>query len=181
MHALLSELHQDHINLGRLLNVLERELDRLKRGDNPNYWLLLDLVDYVETYPDQIHHPREDVIFEVYLTSHQQCSVSIRRLMDEHKSLVQQSHELRELIDQVTQSSVFPRDLIESRLADYLEKQWAHLNLEEGEVFQVLSDSLSESEWARVESEIPSASDPLFGETIQQRYQAVYDQILLGS
>ena len=101
--------------------------------------------------------------------------------MDEHKSLVQQSHELRELIDQVTQSSVFPRDLIESRLADYLEKQWAHLNLEEGEVFQVLSDSLSESEWARVESEIPSASDPLFGETIQQRYQAVYDQILLGS
>jgi hemerythrin-like domain-containing protein len=181
MNALISELHQDHVNLGRLLNLLERELDRLRRGENPNYWLLLDLVDYVESYPDQIHHPREDIIFEVYLESHQQGALAIRRLMDEHKSLVVQSHELRELIDQVTQSSVFPRDLIETRLTDYLAKQWEHLNLEEGEVFHILAATLSPEEWDIIRQRIPQAVDPLFGGAIQQRYQAIYEQIMLGS
>jgi hemerythrin-like domain-containing protein len=181
VNALITELHQDHVNLGRLLNLLGRELDRLRRGENPNYWLLLDLVDYIESYPDQIHHPREDVIFDVYLESHQASAVDIRRLMDEHKSLIVLSHELRELIDQVTQSSVFPRDLIESRLSDYLNKQWEHLNLEEGEIFQLLSDSLTPEQWDKVNNRIPRAADPLFGGAIQQRYQAIYEQIMLGS
>jgi hemerythrin-like domain-containing protein len=181
MHPLISELHQDHVNLGRLLGLLQRELDRLRSGESPDYFLLIDVIDYIESYPDQIHHPREDVIFRVYLASHQSEAEDVKRLMEEHESLVVESHQMRRAVEQVTQSAVSSRDALETQLAQFIARQWDHLNLEEGRIFRVLSESLTEAEWRQIEADLPSAVDPIFGGAVQQRYQAIYDQIMIGS
>lgn len=181
MHPLISELHQDHINLGRLLGLLQRQLELLRSGDSPDYFLLIDVIDYIESYPDQIHHPREDVIFRVYLAAHEDAAEDVRRLLAEHQELVEESHRMRRLVEQVTQSTVSSRDALETQLAEFIAHQWDHLNLEEGRIFRVLSDALTAEEWRQIEADLPTAVDPIFGGAVQQRYQAIYDQIMIGS
>jgi len=181
MHALITELHQDHVNLGRLLRLLERELERLRSGESPDYFLLIDIIDYIESYPDQIHHPREDVMFRVYLASHQDRADVIQRLMSEHKDLVEQSHRVRQMLEQVTHSGVYTRGYLLSQLEDFTARQWEHLNLEDGMAFDLLSDTLRSDDWSLIEERLPTAVDPIFGGAVQQRYQAIYDQIMLGS
>ena len=181
MHPIMAELHQDHINLSRLLGLLDRQLQLFQADEPPDYFLLLDLVEYMESYPDLIHHPREDMIFRVYLEQNQRGEEAIHQLMDEHKSLLAHSHELRNLLEQTSQGSVSPRAAVEESLAHYLAVQRNHLNTEEGKVFALLNDALMPEEWARVQSEITISSDPLFGGEVQKRYQAIFDLIMAVS
>ncbi len=181
MHQLIAELHQDHINLTRLLNVLEGQLLRFQADEMPDYMLLLDLVEYVESYPDLIHHPREDIIFRIYLERGRQGESSILRLMDEHKTLISQSHALRNLLEQTAQGMVSPRAAVEEAIIDYLQAQRAHLDAEEGEVFALLDQSLLPDEWERAQAEMPVNDDPLFGRQVQQRYRSIFDLIMAMS
>jgi hemerythrin-like domain-containing protein len=55
--------HAEHARFGRLLDLLEREAGRLESGQDPDYQLMLDIVDYLNDYPEKFHHPREDIAF----------------------------------------------------------------------------------------------------------------------
>ncbi|HUL10570.1 MAG TPA: hemerythrin domain-containing protein [Methylococcaceae bacterium] len=178
MHPLISELHQDHINLSRLLDLLERESMLFRRGEDPDYFLMLDMVEYVESYPDLIHHPREDAIFRVYLERHHEGEDVIQQLTDEHKALVAHSHRLRDMLEEVLQGSVLSREIIETQLFTYIEMQRSHLNAEEAQVFELMDEALEPEDWARIKQMIPATDDPLFGGQVQKRYEAIYAQIL---
>lgn len=181
MHPLIAELHRDHVNLSRLMSLLERESVLFKQGYDPDYLLMLEMLEYVESYPDLIHHPREDAIFRVYLERHSQGADSIRRLMDEHEALVEHSRQLRAMIEQLLQGSVFPRELIENRLFAYIEMQQRHFDAEEDHIFELIDRALQPEDWARIEQMIPSASDPLFGGQVQKQYEAIYARIMAMS
>jgi hemerythrin-like domain-containing protein len=178
MHSLIAELHQDHVNLNRLLKLLERELESFRRDQPPDYYLLLDLVEYVESYPDLIHHPREDVIFRVYLENYSEGEQEVRRLMEEHRLLVEQSQQLRHVLEQALHGVVVSRMMVEESLSRYLDIQRAHLDAEEGNVFPLLESSLQCADWERIQAAMPVSSDPLFGGSVQKRYQSVFDQII---
>ncbi len=60
MVAVLRVLRQEHADLARLLDMVEAQLG----GDGaPDFELLTGILDYFLTYPDQYHHPKEDLIY----------------------------------------------------------------------------------------------------------------------
>jgi len=94
MHPQLQKLHQDHVNLSKVLNMLEALLADVQAGEHVNLDMLSEIVDYVQSYPDQFHHRQEDVIFSIYL-GHSACRNDLmEQLMTEHTLLINKSHEL---------------------------------------------------------------------------------------
>ena len=63
---ILSELHQDHLNLSRLLEMLDRKVEQLRGGVHPDFSLMAEVVSYVGSYADQHHHPREDKMYAFF-------------------------------------------------------------------------------------------------------------------
>ena len=61
--GILRTLREDHRNMGRLLDVLESQIEVFRRGDKPDYEILTETVDYCLNYPERFHHPLEDQIF----------------------------------------------------------------------------------------------------------------------
>ena len=55
--------HADHVNFGRLLNLLEGQLQLLHDDGSPDYELMLDIMYYMTHYSDLLHHPKEDIVF----------------------------------------------------------------------------------------------------------------------
>lgn len=177
MHAIMDALHGDHKNFSRLLSLVTEELVLLQQGQFPDFNLLLDLIDYVENYPDLYHHPREDAIYRIYMERHEEGREAIENLIREHKALRGLTEELRASVEALLHDAIVPKGQLADQLADFIAKQASHLNTEERDIFPLLNRSLTEEEWQRIESEVPIQEDPLFGEHPAEDYRALYDRI----
>ncbi len=177
MHPQLQELHQDHVNLAKVLHLLEKQLADVKSGEHIDLEVLSEIVDYVQTYPDRVHHKREDIIFSIYAEHPASRLDLVGRLMEEHTLLSKKTHDLREHIEQWRHDSPVARERVVSIIADYLSMQWGHLNLEEDSVFGLLHQELMPADWERIETSMPLSADPLFANTVRQRFANLFSQL----
>jgi hemerythrin-like domain-containing protein len=76
MSTTLNELHQEHINITRLMDVFENQIEQLEENGHVNLQLIRDITDYIMHYPDLYHHPKEDLIFK--LLRHQSYLILIK-------------------------------------------------------------------------------------------------------
>jgi hypothetical protein len=60
----MRSLREDHRNLAKLLDLLEREVKRFDEAGAVDYELMQSIVAYCLDYPDKVHHPREDRLLE---------------------------------------------------------------------------------------------------------------------
>jgi hemerythrin-like domain-containing protein len=177
MAAILDDLHADHRNFARLLTLLGRQLRVIREEGFADMELLLDMVDYIESYPDLIHHPREDLLFARYLEHHREEREAVLRLMQEHIELKQLTAALRTAVEGVLHDAPIEREAFAAQLEEFIERQRRHLNTEEAEVFPLLARTFDEQDWRSVESNLPDSSDPLFGEQLKQQYEGLYKRI----
>ena len=78
-------LHLEHQNTGKLLGLIERELLALQAGKTPDYDLLNSIGDYLMDYPDQCHHPKEDLVFAKLQQRDSGAARRLGNLLDEHR------------------------------------------------------------------------------------------------
>ena len=91
-------LIEEHANLLSLLDALSEKSAQLRRGKIPDYPLLLDMVDYMLHYPDEYHHPREDLIYKLLLREDPSFSKLNDRLQREHQVLHRHSTDLFKML-----------------------------------------------------------------------------------
>jgi hemerythrin-like domain-containing protein len=63
MSALINRLTRDHRRFGRIMTLLEGLVARFHGGEEPDYELMCELLEYVVDYADQVHHRSEELIF----------------------------------------------------------------------------------------------------------------------
>src|SRR6202165_4932843 len=64
MPKIIDILLEEHQNIGKLLLVLEHELEVFDRSGRPDYEILQTIIQYFQDYPESCHHPKEEMIFE---------------------------------------------------------------------------------------------------------------------
>jgi hemerythrin-like domain-containing protein len=176
---ILEELRVEHRRLGKILKLLSHQLELLQNDGSPDYILLQDILDYIENYPEFIHHPREDAVFKAFFDCHDELQQTIDNLLLEHTEMKRMTKELREEIDGIARNAlVIPKKALEQQLLKYLERQMQHINTEETKVFPVLRQKLTTDDLQRIVENLPSKEDPLFGEGVEQRYNTLYQHII---
>ena len=60
---IIERLSREHRNIEKLLAVLERELEVFDLGGRPDYEVIRAVISYFEAYPEEYHHPQEDLVF----------------------------------------------------------------------------------------------------------------------
>ena len=55
--------HAEHLNFARLLRLLEEQVVCFAQGGEPDYQLMLDIVYYLQHFPDLHHHRYENEVF----------------------------------------------------------------------------------------------------------------------
>ena len=61
---LMDELRLDHRNMAIVLNIMEGLVEEMEAGKDPDLELLEEIMRYMTIYPDAVHHPKEDVMYE---------------------------------------------------------------------------------------------------------------------
>ena len=92
MKTLIESLHEDHRNLGKLLMLLETDWLALQSDSDPNYSLMVDIIEYVYSYPDVFHHPREDLLYQSAMERAPSVTEEIEPMLHQHSALKRCTH-----------------------------------------------------------------------------------------
>ena len=178
---MLSSLHKDHLNITRLLTLLKQKLAAIRNEQPVSYFLLRDVVDYLREVSDKYHHPKEDMIYDYYLKYRVVEGEVANRLHEEHARLLDAGTELKEMVEMILMDAVIPLDQFTGKLECFVALQEAHMNYEEGVIFPLLRDTLTEDDWRHLEQNWQNRAigDPLFGAEVSQNFQALAQRLSL--
>lgn len=176
--AIIAELHQEHVNLKRLLDMLERKIEKFREGSHPNFQLMSDVVSYVGGYADIHHHPREDRMFEYFRGRDAELDKQMADCEAEHAELKHLSSQLKDSIEGVLHdATVVPLDQMIDHLEQFVKRENEHLNTEETQIFPALEKLGSEADWNKLDASLPSPTDPLFGLKQSEEYRDLYEAL----
>lgn len=177
MHRLLEKLQKDHGNLEKILTLLTLQLDHFFAGRESDFDLKIELLDYLETYADQVHHPLENLIFDMAMDKMGDKREFLERLQSQHASLILLTRKFRQSLENILQGGVMPRNELEVQGREYVALQRQHINLEEQEVFPALDAVLNEDEWNQILASMPNYDDPVFDAPDKIRFQTLVEYL----
>jgi hemerythrin-like domain-containing protein len=177
MHYLLEKLHRDHRNLEKILDLLTSQLDHFLAGRESDFDLKIELLEYMEAYADQGHHPLENVIFTIAKPLVGEREELMDRLMTQHQMLGQLTRTFRNSLENIFQGGVMSRDELEVQGREFIALQRQHLALEEQEAFPMLDEILQESDWEKIIEQSPNHDDPVFDKPDKLRFQILFEYL----
>lgn len=180
MHKIMVELHQDHTHLSRLLKMLVRHVIVLQDDGDPDFEMMIDIVEYIRHYSDFYHHPKEDQVYQVFKESADQAAhiQIVDGLLDEHQKIPAVTIAFQQLLNGALNGSIIiGRDELSDRITNFIDIQMNHLNIEEKTLFPLINKLMTDNDWAKVEAQIKEENDPLFGSRVEERYESLHKRI----
>ena len=160
---ILSDLHEDHRNMAILLNLLERETAHIQAGEKPDYELIQDIMRYLTTYSDAVHHPKEDVLYSALERQRPDQAEGLENVGDEHRQLAALGEALRNDIEAIASEAAVTRHQIVDDATRYIEHLRKHMNWEETDLFQRAAEMIEADESMFVDITHLNRLDPVFG------------------
>lgn len=174
----MRSLREDHRNLAKLLDLLEREIGRFDRAEPVNYELMQAIVAYCLDYPDQVHHPREDRLLERLRMRDPGAAEKIGDLESEHRSLTALTRRFAATIADVLLDREIARGTVHRVAGEFLTAYREHMAKEDAFFFPVAEAALQGGDWAVLADAMADPDDPLFGVRAARRFQTLRDDIL---
>lgn len=178
MSDLISKIHQDHINMARILKLISSEIDALVAEEPRDLEVLDDAMRYMINYADKLHHPKEDIMFRRLQEAAPETRELVDEIFNEHQDITTKGSEFHELVLAVEYGDFVLRKDIIAKGKDYVQTLYSHMRKEEENLLrtaQKLTESGGELDLGVEAGEL---IDPLFGEEIRKEYQNLYEHIL---
>lgn len=172
---MLSRLLVEHDQILRKLNLLELQYLSLCRGRTPDYSLMRSIIVYIQEYPEQIHHPLEDMIFSILLERVDDVEF-VQELITEHTQLEVVTRQLRQSLESLSSGDV-SKDELKRQLSEFLVGQRRHIYLEEAEVYPLVQSVLTKEDWKQLQYAVPILDEPMFGRRTREDYERLYREI----
>ncbi len=104
---IIERIRREHGYMLRLLAILNRKLTQLEQEQLINYSLVYEVVDYLATHSEKVHHPKEDILYH-YFVKHYGNEEQIENLETEHVELSKSTHQFLETVEMILQDAVVP-------------------------------------------------------------------------
>ena len=177
----INKLRQEHGEMRSVLVVIRDQLERLETGKIPDFVLLANALHYMRRFPDQVHHPKEDLIFAHLAERAPEMRKAVEHARREHRQIYEQE----EWLIECALNAPKPGTLARGRLLDigraYLDIQREHSEREERILFPAAEACFSAADWEDLARGFQEVDDPLFGRNPGERYELLHEHLLRES
>ncbi|MBS1269170.1 MAG: hypothetical protein MAG794_00114 [Gammaproteobacteria bacterium] len=174
MPNVVEKIHQDHVSISKVLDLIEEEIRHARNEQNPELELLEDAMRYMINYADLIHHPTEDSMFTRLIQVDPEVADQVETLRQEHLKLAVLSTAFLDIVKAAESGEFVLRDEMVKRGTEYVDTLRSHMGAEEENLLRRAKASLTEKDLGRVDAEHSSAHDPLREESLKQEYARLY-------
>jgi hemerythrin-like domain-containing protein len=178
MVLIIDQLGRDHRNLRLILDIIEEEMNAYKDARVPDFDLLRMIAEYTLDYPDLVHHPMEDLVFERLVVRDPDAKSVVGHLVREHQQLSELTRRFAAAISDAANDVELPREWLDSLAREYLLANRMHMETEEKHFFPRALAMLTSEDWAEIALSVASTDDPVFGKTVARTYVSLYERIL---
>jgi len=172
-------LKSEHRSISVLLHAL-KELARMAQDPTvrPRFQVFRSTLRYIDEYPEQLHHPKEDkYLFARLVARAPETRLLVEELQAEHE-------EGARLIRELERSLVFfeegwPAGAREFQQAveAYAEFHWKHMRKEELKLLPLAERHLTPADWKAIDAAFAANDDPIAG--MQERdFEKLFSRIV---
>jgi hemerythrin-like domain-containing protein len=177
MIEIMRMLLDDHRNMAKLLEVLDRQTLQLAQVGTADYHLIKDILDYTLHYPTRIHHPLEDLVYQKLKLRDAHWAETLNDIEEEHAKLETLTRQFALTINRCLQGETCSQEQVVQMGQDLVNLSQRHMNIEEAMLFPAAQGNLTPSDWADIALALAAPDDPLFGPRLQQSYHRLRREI----
>ncbi len=169
-------LRLEHHNMDDLLLVIEQQLDQECPLDL-DLELLQTIMGYFADYPDQCHHPVEDLIYRKLHKRDPPRAEPVGHMLKSHRDISALTRACMNALDEPVNDEGVRSTPLQETLRDFVDHYRAHMREEETQFFPLAREVLSGDDWAEVDYELFDRRDPLFDRAVEERFTALREHI----
>jgi hemerythrin-like domain-containing protein len=176
----LDIIRTEHRSLAAVLHALQYLAREIRdHGAAPDYGLLRLMVDYIDSFHQRFHHPKEDeFLFRAIRIRTREGNTLLADLEAQHAEGDGWLMNLREAVNHL-QASAGKRSGDFAHAVDlYADFHWKHMRQEEEEVMPLAERVLSAEDWREIDAAFTDNDDPMFGKAPREEYAALLKLIL---
>ena len=178
MSNIIQILLEEHRNIDKLLLVLEHELEVFDRSEEPDYEILRAVIEYFQDYPEDCHHPKEDMVFAKLKMRDPAEAHRIGDAQAEHEIETERLHKLVDAVEGILAGREFLRQTFHDAISGFIKHQRQHMDKEERLLFPAAVRRLHPEDWAAIDARLNDRKDPLFNGAVETKFQALQRTIL---
>lgn len=176
----MSIIRDEHQSMAAMLHSLlflvrgirERKLD-------PNFELLGAMIYYIDTFPERLHHPKEDQwLFRLLHQRYPPARALLDRLQSEHRASAGRVRQMEQALARYAQGGADEFPAFAAIVEAYVEFERNHMRSEEIEVFPLATKHLLPEDWAEIDAAFAANTDPLHGISTSNHFENLFSRIV---
>jgi len=169
----------EHFNVASVLVCLRYLVDQIEKGRwQPDFELLASVVTYMESFPEVMHHPKEEnYLFKALLRRDPGLAKKLDLVRAEH---VEGAAKLQALRGALAAYRCTADAFNAFKLAadDYVVFERRHMKREERELLPLALKLLTDEDWKEIDAAFARNDDPLFGRERKREFGSLLQHIL---
>lgn len=182
MRSAIEILHSEHKSYVTALNRLVDHLDSARLyAFKPRLETFSNSLNFMGTFLDQFHHPKEDEFLFLALRRHTTESDEVLRdLQFDHAHGARLLEEVNTALDRARSGRIEELHEFTDILKRYKHAHFVHMEREETLVIPVACRLLVEDDWQEIDRAFRANRDPLFSATQTKAYAGIFQPIAQG-
>lgn len=179
MPIAIAIIKDEHRALAAVLNGLGYLVGEIRAGRlQPDFELLQAMLRYIETFPDKMHHPKEDQ-YLVKLLKKQEAAAAVAAKMEaEHARGRDLTRDLNEALGRYQVAGAAGLEAFAGELEAYTRFHREHMRKEEEIVLPLAERALTAAEWQAIDAAFQSNTDPIVGVDTQDEFRELFSRIV---
>ena len=178
---LIKALRAEHRHIASVMQLFGEQLKAIEAGELVDTHVVYEIMDYMVTWPDRFHHPREDLIYGRVAELDTGVADSVDSLQRDHDAMARAGSDVLRNIELWRDGEVAGAALVKSGRA-YIDHMYEHMNSEEKVVFPQIESVLSEADWRELalDDQLRPVADPVFGSRVQREFRNMARKLRSG-
>jgi hemerythrin-like domain-containing protein len=180
MRVATNVIRAEHRALAAVLHGLQylvREVRESKR--EPDFRVLRAMVHYIDTFPEKLHHPKEDRY--LFARIRQRCSEGnsiLDQLEAQHIHGVKLIRDLEQSLLRWEMGGKEEFSVFAQEVERYSEFHWNHMRQEEEVVLPLAERVLTEQDWHEIDEAFAGNADPLIDQAVEKDFERLFTRIV---
>lgn len=173
-------IRAEHRALGAVINNIKALLQEVQAERMAmDFKLFWAMVYYIDSFPDRLHHPKEDDwLFDRLKQRTSLADGLIDTLQSEHQAEPVALAAMRRDLGNFEAGVAGGLDALQATVASYADFTWKHLRAEENELLPLAETHLLASDWDAISHAFAQNADPLVGSADKKLFDALFHDIV---
>ena len=143
-----------------------------------DHTLLGAMFHYIETFPEKLHHPKEDdFLFARLRERRPEAALLLDALETEHAVGRERFAELKAKWERFREDPSTLATFVEG-VERYSHFHWRHMRKEEDEVLPLAAKALADEDWKAIDAAFASNEDPIVGVPASRAFRELFRKIV---